>query len=51
MPGTSPPYGPKFSQFHAVFPRNLAKSYVGAPPGGLVPPHTGDPGSDPDLEF
>ena len=27
----TPLYGPKFSQFHAVFSQNLAKSYVGAP--------------------
>ena len=33
----APPYSPKFSQFHAVFLRNLAKSYVGAPLEGWRP--------------
>ena len=37
LPSAPPPDGPKFSQFHAVFLENLAKSYVGAPPGGLTP--------------
>ena len=41
-----PPHGPKFSQFHAVFLQNLAKSYVGTP-GGLASPPTGNPGSAP----
>ena len=49
---SSGPHGPKFSQFHAVLSQNLAKSYVGAPsppptPGGLAPPPTGSPESDP----
>ena len=33
----TPLYGPKFSQFHAVFSQNLAKSYVGAPPRAGAP--------------
>ena len=37
---------PKFSQFHAVFRKNLAKSYVGAP-RGLAPPPMGNPRSAP----
>ena len=47
VPGVRPPYGPKFSQFHAVFSQILAKSYVGVPLEGwrgiLDPPLvTGD---------
>ena len=48
-PGARPSYGPKFSQFHAVFLQNLAKSYVGAPPGGLAPPPMRNPGCAPDT--
>ena len=32
-----PPPAPKFFRFHAVFGKNLAKSYVGTP-GELAPP-------------
>ena len=45
-PVTPPPHGQNFSQFHAVFLQNLAKSYVGTP-GGLASPPTGNPGSAP----
>ena len=31
------PYGPKISQFHAVFQKFLAKSYVGSPVKGWRP--------------
>ena len=44
--GCAPPLvGSKFFQFHAVIWGNLAKSYVGGPPGGLAPPSRGNPGS------
>ena len=51
-----PPAQSKFFQFHAVFGKNLAKSYVGAPPprpfpdGGLAPPPRGNPGSATGLD-
>ena len=35
-------YGPKFSQFHAVFLENLAISYVGAPPRTVGAPSYGE---------
>ena len=41
-----PPYGPKFSQFHAVFWKKC-QSHMLAPPGGLVPPPVGNSGSAP----
>ena len=48
LSGRSDAPGPKLSQFHAVFENiNLAKSYVGALPGGLAPSPTGNPGSAP----
>ena len=47
-PGTCPPpYGPKFSQFHAVFLK-IWQNHMLAPPGGLVSPPRGNPGSAPD---
>ena len=36
-------HGPKFSQFHAVF-RKIWQNHMLAPPGGLAPPPTGNPG-------
>ena len=46
-PGVHPPW-PKIFSISCSFSQNLAKSYVGAPLGGLAPPHTGNPGSAPD---
>ena len=43
----APPMGQIFSQFHAVFRKFLAKSYVAPAPGELAPPPTGNPGSAP----
>ena len=37
--------GPISFNFYAVFWENMAKSYVGAPPGELTPPPWGNPGS------
>ena len=47
-PPARPPYGPKCSQFHAVF-RKMWQNHmlVRPPPGGLAPPPTGNPGSAP----
>ena len=42
----SAPYGPKFSQFHAVF-RKIWQNHMLVPPGGLAPPPTGNPRSAP----
>ena len=38
------PRGPKFFQFHAVFGENW-QNHMLAPPGELVPPPRGNPGS------
>ena len=43
-----PPLWPKIFSISCSFSQNLAKSYVGAPPGGLVPPPMGNPGSTPE---
>ena len=48
VPSARPPYGPKFSQFHAVF-HKIWQNHMLAPPRGLAPPPTGNPGSAPDL--
>ena len=51
QPRHAPPYGPKFSQFRAVF-RKIWQNHILAPPPphrGLVPPPMGNPGSAPDL--
>ena len=40
--GAPPPYGPKFSQFHAVF-GNVLQNRM------LAPPPTGNPGSAPGM--
>ena len=40
-------YGPKFSQFHAVFRKNWIKLYVGAPRWRVGAPSYGNPGSTP----
>ena len=45
-PGAHPPYGSKFSQFHAVF-RKIWQNHMLAPPRGLAPPPTRNPGSAP----
>ena len=42
------PYGPKFSQFHAVFGK-FGKIICWCPPEGLAPPPTGNPGSAPEY--
>ena len=47
-PGARPPYGPKFSQFHAVFREIWQNHMLAPPPGGLTPPPTDNPGSAPD---
>ena len=39
-PGAPAPYGPKFSQFHAVC-QKIWQNHMLAPPGGLAPPPTG----------
>ena len=39
---------PKIFSISCSSSQNFAKSYVGAPPGGLVPPPTWNPGSAPD---
>ena len=44
-PGACPP-GPKCSQSHAVFCK-IWQNHMLAPPGGLAPPPTGNPGSAP----
>ena len=38
----APPYSPTFSQFHAVFWKILAKSYVGAPSSRVSAPSYGE---------
>ena len=43
-----PPLRPKFFSISCSFWGQFAKSYVGAPPGGLAPPPTGNPGCAPD---
>ena len=43
-----PPYGPKFSQFHAVFHKIWQKSYVGAPPWRVGAPSYGESWIRPD---
>ena len=48
-PGMRPPTAKIFS-ISCSFSQNLAKSYVGASPGRLAPPRTGNPGSTPDTE-
>ena len=45
---TRPP-GVQIFSISCSFWENLAKSYVGAPPGELVPPPRGNPGSATDL--
>ena len=47
-PRCASPYGPKISQFHAVF-RKIWQNHMLAPPqgGGLAPPPMGNPGSAP----
>ena len=46
-PRLVPPYGPKFSQFHAVFRRIWQNHMLPPPTGELAPPPTGNPGSAP----
>ena len=46
--GAHPPMAEKFSQFPAVF-RKIWQNHMLAPPGGLAPPPTGNPGSAPGL--
>ena len=46
-PGALPHYGPKFSQFHAVFGKILQNRMLAPPPGGLASPPTRNPGSAP----
>ena len=41
----APPYGPKFSQFHAVFQKIWQNHMLASSPRGLSPPPTGNPGS------
>ena len=41
--------GPEIFSIPCSFSENLAISYVGAPPGWLAPPPTGNPGSAPGL--
>ena len=48
-PGARPPYGPKFSRFHAVFRKIWQNRMLAPPPRGLAPPPTGNPGSAPAL--
>ena len=43
--GTRPPPGAQILSIACSFWENLAKSYVGAPPGELAPPPRGNPGS------
>ena len=45
-----PLHGPKFSQYFAVF-RKIWQNRMLAPPRGLAPPPTGNPGSAPDMYF
>ena len=40
-----PPLGAQILSISCSFWENLAKSYVGAPPGELAPPPRGNPGS------
>ena len=40
-----PPLGVQILSISCSFWGNLAKSYVGAPPGELAPPPRGNPGS------
>ena len=49
-PVCASPYGPKFSQFHVVLWNIWQNCRLAPPPGGLVPPPTGNPGSAPDNE-
>ena len=44
-PACPPPYGPKFSYFHAVFGKIWQICMFAPRPGGLAPPPTGNPGS------
>ena len=48
-PARAPPYGSKFSQFHAVFREIWQNHMLAPPPGGLAPPPTGNPGSAPEV--
>ena len=43
------PLRPKIFSISCSFSENLTKLYVGAPPRGLVPPPTGNPGSAPEY--
>ena len=43
--GRSPPPGPKFLHFHAVFSKNWPNNRLAPPPLGLAPPPLGNPGS------
>ena len=40
-----PPLGAQILSISCSFQENMAKSYVGAPPGELAPPPRGNPGS------
>ena len=40
-----PPPGAQILSISCSFRENMAKSYVGAPPGELAPPPRGNPGS------
>ena len=44
------PYGPKFSQFHAVF-RKIWQNHMLAPPRRLAPSPTGNPGPAPGSDY
>ena len=46
---TRPPPGVQILSISCSFWENLAKSYVGAPPGELAPPPRGNPGSATDI--
>ena len=50
-PGARPPLQSKIFSISCSFLENLTKSYVGAPPRGLAPPPTGNPGSAPDWFY
>ena len=45
-----PPYGPKFSHFHAVFGKIWQNRMLAPAARGLAPPPTGNPGSAPAVD-
>ena len=49
LSGGASTYGPKFSQFHAVF-RKIWQNHMLTSPGGLAPPPTGNSGFVPAFE-